>query len=83
MTDAETATERDAEAELDTQLSVEDVEDVSEDEATADAGAEEGEVLEDRLVAEGRSPVTIWKSCWTCWTLTATSIWTSKAAALW
>jgi spoIIIJ-associated protein len=53
MTDAETATERDAEAELDTQLSVEDVEDVSEDEATADAGADEAEDLEDRLVAEG------------------------------
>jgi spoIIIJ-associated protein len=53
MTDAETATERDADAELDTQLSVEDVEDVSEDEATADAGADEAEDLEDRLVAEG------------------------------
>jgi spoIIIJ-associated protein len=50
MTDAETATERDADAELDTQLSVEDV---SEDEATADAGADEAEDLEDRLVAEG------------------------------
>ena len=53
MTDAETATERDADAELDTQLSVENVEDVSEDEATADAGADEAEDLEDRLVAEG------------------------------
>ena len=53
MTDAETATERDADAELDTQLSVEDVEDVSEDEATADAGADNAEDLEDRLVAEG------------------------------
>jgi spoIIIJ-associated protein len=53
MTDAETATERDADAELDTQLSVEDVEDVSEDEATADAGADDAEDLEDRLVAEG------------------------------
>ena len=53
MTDAETATERDADAELDTQLSVEDAEDVSEDEATADAGAEDAEDLEDRLVAEG------------------------------
>jgi spoIIIJ-associated protein len=53
MTDAETATERDADAEPDTQLSVEDVEDVSEDEATADAGADEAEDLEDRLVAEG------------------------------
>jgi spoIIIJ-associated protein len=53
MTDAETATERDADAEIDTQLSVEDVEDVSEDEATADAGADEAEDLEDRLVAEG------------------------------
>ena len=53
MTDAETATERDADAELDTQLSVEDVEDVSVDEATADAGADNAEDLEDRLVAEG------------------------------
>ena len=53
MTDAETATERDADAELDPQLSVEDVEDVSEDEATADAGADDAEDLEDRLVAEG------------------------------
>jgi spoIIIJ-associated protein len=53
MTDAETATERDADAELDTQLSVEDVEDVSEDEATADAGADDAEDLENRLVAEG------------------------------
>src|SRR5271166_664558 len=56
MKDAETATERDVDAELDTQLSVEEVEDVedgSEDEATADAGADEGEDLEDRLVAEG------------------------------
>ena len=56
MTDAETATERDADAELDTQLSVEDVEDVeevSEDEAAADAGADDAEDLEDRLVAEG------------------------------
>lgn len=53
MTDAETTTERDADAELDTQVSVEDVEDVSEDEATADAGAEEAGDLEDRLVAEG------------------------------
>ena len=53
MTDAETATERDADAELDTQLSVENVEDVSEDEATADAGADDAEDLEDRLVAEG------------------------------
>ena len=53
MTDAETATERDADAELDTQLSVENVEDVSEDEATAEAGADEAEDLEDRLVAEG------------------------------
>ena len=53
MTDAETATERDADAELDTQLSVENVEDVSEDEATADAGADNAEDLEDRLVAEG------------------------------
>jgi spoIIIJ-associated protein len=53
MTDAETATERDADAELDTQLSVEDVEDVSEDEATAEAGADDAEDLEDRLVAEG------------------------------
>ena len=53
MTDAETATERDADAELDTQLSVENVEDVSEDEATAEAGADDAEDLEDRLVAEG------------------------------
>jgi spoIIIJ-associated protein len=50
MTDAETATERDADTELDAQLPVEDV---AEDEATADAGADEGEDLEDRLVAEG------------------------------
>jgi spoIIIJ-associated protein len=53
MTDAETATERDADAELDTQLSVENVEDVSEATATAEAGADEAEDLEDRLVAEG------------------------------
>jgi spoIIIJ-associated protein len=50
MTDAETTTERDADTELDAQLPVEDV---SEDEATADAGADDSDDLEERLVAEG------------------------------
>ena len=30
-----------------------------------------------------RSPATTSRSCWTCWTSTATSIWTSKATARW
>ncbi|EUA43596.1 hypothetical protein I552_8337 [Mycobacterium xenopi 3993] len=36
----------------------------------------EGDVddLEERLVAEGEIAATIWKSCWTCWTLTGISI---------
>ncbi len=28
-----------------------------------------------------RSPATTSRSCWTCWTSTATSIWTSRATA--
>jgi spoIIIJ-associated protein len=50
MTDAETATERDADTEPEAQLPVDDV---SEDEATADAGADESDDLEERLVTEG------------------------------
>jgi len=50
MTDAETATERDADTELEAQSPVGDV---SEDEATVDAGADETEDFEERLVAEG------------------------------
>jgi spoIIIJ-associated protein len=46
MTDAET-TERDVDAELDTQAPA------TEDEATAEADADQGDDLEDRLVAEG------------------------------
>ncbi|MCV7445777.1 single-stranded DNA-binding protein [Mycobacterium paraense] len=46
MTDAET-TERDVDAELDTQAPA------TEDEATAEADADQGDELEDRLVAEG------------------------------
>jgi spoIIIJ-associated protein len=50
MTDAETATERDADTEPEAQLPVDDV---SEDEATTDAGADESDDLEERLVTEG------------------------------
>jgi spoIIIJ-associated protein len=50
MTDAETATERDADTEPEAQAPVGDV---SEDEATVDAGADETEDSEERLVAEG------------------------------
>jgi spoIIIJ-associated protein len=50
MTDAETATERDADTELEAQSPVGDV---SEDEATVDADADETEDFEERLVAEG------------------------------
>ena len=56
MTDADTATERDADTELEAQSpidDVDDVDDVSEDEATADAGTDEGGDLEEQLVAEG------------------------------
>jgi spoIIIJ-associated protein len=50
MTDAETATERDADTEPEAESPVSDV---SEDEATVDAGADETEDFEERLVAEG------------------------------
>lgn len=50
MTDAETATEHDADTEPEAQAPVGDV---SEDEATVDAGADETEDSEERLVAEG------------------------------
>jgi spoIIIJ-associated protein len=50
MTDAETATERDADTEPEAQAPAGDV---SEDEATVDAGADETEDSEERLVAEG------------------------------
>ena len=50
MTDAETATERDADAELEAHPTGDDV---SEDEATTDTGADEGGDLEERLVTEG------------------------------
>ena len=53
MTDAETTTEHDTDAELEAQLPADDG---SEDEATTDdsaAGADEGGDLEERLVAEG------------------------------
>jgi spoIIIJ-associated protein len=50
MTDAETATDRDADTEPEAQAPVGDV---SEDEATVDAGADETEDSEERLVAEG------------------------------
>jgi spoIIIJ-associated protein len=50
MTDAETATERDADMELEAQSPVDDV---SEDEAATAAGADEADDLEERLVAEG------------------------------
>ena len=65
MTDAETATERDADTELEAQApsgdAAEDADaadadeptDAAEDEAAADAGAEEADDLEERLVAEG------------------------------
>jgi spoIIIJ-associated protein len=50
MTDAETATEGDADTELEAQAPVGDI---PEDEATVDAGADETEDFEERLVAEG------------------------------
>jgi spoIIIJ-associated protein len=50
MTDAETATERDADMELEAQSPVDDV---SENEAATAAGADEADDLEERLVAEG------------------------------
>jgi spoIIIJ-associated protein len=56
MTDADTATERDADTELEAQSptdDVDDVDDASEDEATADAGTDEGGDPEEQLVAEG------------------------------
>jgi spoIIIJ-associated protein len=53
MTDSDTATERDADTELEAQPPTDDTDDASEDEATADAGTDEGDDLEARLVAEG------------------------------
>jgi len=53
MTDSDTATERDADTELEAQPPTDDTDDASEDEATADAGTDEGDDQEERLVAEG------------------------------
>ena len=56
MTDSDTATERDADTELEAQEptdDTDDTDDASGDEATADAGIDEGDDLEERLVAEG------------------------------
>ncbi|MGA9674615.1 MAG: R3H domain-containing nucleic acid-binding protein [Mycobacterium sp.] len=56
MTDSDTATERDADTELEAQEptdDTDDTDDASGDEATADAGTDEGDDLEERLVAEG------------------------------
>jgi spoIIIJ-associated protein len=53
MTDADTTTEHDADTEPDTQSPAEEVADGEANEATADAAADEGDDLEERLVAEG------------------------------
>jgi spoIIIJ-associated protein len=53
MTDSDTATESDADTELEAQSPTDDTDDASEGEATADAGTDEGDDLEERLVAEG------------------------------
>ena len=56
MTDSDTATDRDADTELEAQEptdDTDDTDDASGDEATADAGTDEGDDLEERLVAEG------------------------------
>lgn len=71
MTEADTT-----ELETDTQ-----VVDGADDDAAE--GADQGDDLKSDWSPKARSPATTSKSCWTCWTSTATSTWTSKATARW